>query len=208
MGKAEKQAMLALALNISSSNYFAFGSIAFLKLSGLATAVMVLIYETDKSNAFVKNLCSAGGHTNCDAVLSSKAAKIMGISWGEIGYFYFASTTLFLLLPSVSFADKIFFIAVPNAFASPYILFSIYYQWRVVKQWCPLCLTVQATLLLELVWSIMNFWLHPYRFSFLSGGLAFGIVPLAFCLLLPIVAWYGLKPFFAKAKDADLYAAA
>ncbi|HEV3251811.1 MAG TPA: vitamin K epoxide reductase family protein [Puia sp.] len=195
--------VMAFAVNTSSVNYFAFGSILFLKLAGIATAIMLLIYETDKSNAFVRNLCSAGGHANCDAVLSSKGAKILGISWGEIGFFYFASTLL-LLFFSTPFADKTFLLAAENAFAAPYILFSIYYQWRVVKQWCPLCLTVQAILFLELVWSIINFWSHPYHFSF---SLSSFIAPLQ-GLGISIISWYALKPFFVKAKDADLYAAA
>jgi uncharacterized membrane protein len=200
--------IIALAANIGSNDYLAFGMIALLKLAGTAVAIMLLVYETDKSNAFVKNLCSAGGHANCDAVLGSKGAKIMGISWGEIGFFYFASTTLLLLAPSASFVDKIFLITLANAFAAPYILFSIYYQWKVVKQWCPLCLTVQAILFLELLWGIINFWSHPYRFSFSLDDLALGILRFAFCILLPIILWYAIKPMFAKAKDADLYLSA
>ncbi|HLK31388.1 MAG TPA: vitamin K epoxide reductase family protein [Puia sp.] len=204
-------AMLIIIVFIANVNYqhiLSFSIIALLKLLGTATAIMLLIYETDKSNAFVKNLCSAGGHTDCDAVLGSKAAKIVGISWGEIGFFYFAATTLWLLIPSIAFADKIVGIAIANTFAAPYILFSIYYQWKVVKQWCPLCLTVQAILFLELIWSIANFWLNTNSFS--SLGL---ISPLqgsgvVFCLLLPIVAWYGIKPIFVKSKDADLYSSA
>jgi len=34
-----------------------------------------------------------------------------------------------------------------NLLALPYIIFSVYYQWRVAKQWCVLCLAVQALLL-------------------------------------------------------------
>jgi uncharacterized membrane protein len=194
---------MAFAVNINSANYFAFGSISFLKIAGLAIAVMLLVYETDKSNAFVRNLCSAGGNVNCDAVLGSKGAKIGGITWAEIGFFYFASTFL-LVFFSASFADKTFLLAGANAFAAPYILFSIYYQWRVVKQWCPLCLTVQFILFLELVWSIFNFWLHPYHFSFSL----FGFIAPLLGLGISIISWYALKPFFLKAKDADLYAAA
>jgi uncharacterized membrane protein len=194
---------MAIAVNINSANYFAFGSISFLKIVGLATAVMLLIYETDKGNSFVRNLCSAGGHVNCDAVLGSKGAKIAGITWAEIGFFYFASTFL-LLCFSVSFADKKFLLAGASAFAAPYIFFSIYYQWRVVKQWCPLCLTVQLILFLELVWSLVNFWLRPYHFSFSS----FSVVAPLLALGISIISWYALKPFFLKAKDADLYAAA
>lgn len=104
------------------------------KSVGLTAAVLLLIYEIDKSNAFVKNICTAGRHTNCDAVLRSSASKFMGMRWSEIGFFYFASTFLFLLLPGIDFAAKASVLAIANLVAVPYVLFSIYYQWRVVKQ--------------------------------------------------------------------------
>jgi len=204
-GAAVAIILLAIAANLmTGSSVAVYLSIAFIKLIGTATAVMLLVYETDKSNAFVKNICSAGKQTNCDAVLGSKASKIMGISWGEIGFFYFAATTFWLLFPAVSFSDEINWLAIANAFAVPYILFSIYYQWKVVKQWCPLCLTVQAILFLELIWSIINFWSHPSA----SSLSAFSVLHVAFGVLLPIVAWYGIKPLLTKSKDANLYESA
>jgi len=199
--------LLAIAANLMTiSSVAVYLSIVFIKLIGTATAVLLLVYETDKRNAFVKNICSSGKQTNCDAVLGSRASKIMGISWGEIGFFYFAATTLWLLFPTVFFSDKISWLAIANAFAAPYILFSIYYQWKVVKQWCPLCLTVQAILFLELVWSIINFWSHPSVFPFSLSAL--GIMSFTCCILFPIVVWYGIKPLVVKSKDASLYAAA
>ncbi|MBS1975447.1 MAG: vitamin K epoxide reductase family protein, partial [Bacteroidetes bacterium] len=201
-------ALIALAVNISPKGYIGFSAIALLKLAGLAVCGMILMYENGKSNAFVKNLCSAGGHANCDAVLGSRAAKINGISWGEIGFFYFASTTLWLLQPSINFAEKVLVIGLLNAFASLYIPFSIYYQWKVVKQWCPLCLTVQAILFLELVWSMINFWPANPSILFSFDRQIPGVLRLAFCAMLPCVAWYGIKPLLAKSKDADLYSSA
>ena len=180
-----------------------------IKLVGIAASVLLLIYETDKNNVFVRNICSAGKQTNCDAVLDSKASKVWGISWAEIGFCYFAATTLWLLFPGISFNDKINGISIANVFAAPYILFSIYYQWKVLKQWCPLCLTVQAALLLELIWSIANFWATSIPFHLLIDSVfLWKMLSLAFCVFLPIVAWYGIKPLFTKSKDAHLYAAA
>ena len=77
-----------------------------------------------------------------------------GVSWSEAGFFYFAATTLFLFT-GINRQASFLIIASVSTMASAYIPFSIYYQWKVVKQWCPLCLTVQAILLLELVWAIV-----------------------------------------------------
>lgn len=175
-----------------------------IKMGGLSISVLLLIYEIDKSNSFVKSICSAGKQTNCDAVLHSKAAKIFGMSWSETGFFYFAATTLFLLLPGISFTNKAGILAIVNCIAVPYILFSIYYQWKIVKQWCPLCLTVQGVLAMELIWSLVNFWKNPFIPS-VSGTLFTYILV---CTLSPIVLWYSLKLLFIKAKDEPVYNAA
>ncbi|MEO6838813.1 MAG: vitamin K epoxide reductase family protein [Ginsengibacter sp.] len=179
-------------------------ALLFIKLLGLVVTVLLLIYEIDKSNSFVKSICTAGKQTNCGAVLQSKASKILGISWSEAGFFYFASTFLFLLFPSITFTTKVFVLAVANILAAPYILFSLYYQWKVVKQWCPLCLTVQAVLAAELIWSIVNFWQNPSPFSFLPSA----FLPIIYSLLIPITAWYLLKPLILKAKEEPVYKAA
>lgn len=88
----------AIVINVLNNWSASYIVIAAIKFVGLITTVLLLVYENDKSNEFVKNICTAGSKTNCDAVLSSKAAKIWGISWAEIGFFYFAFTTLLLLI--------------------------------------------------------------------------------------------------------------
>jgi len=177
-----------------------------IKITGVATTILLLIYEIDKSNAFVKSICTAGKQTNCAAVLQSKASKILGMSWSEAGFFYFASTFLFLLFPGVSFVDKTFILALTNIIAVPYILFSIYYQWKVVKQWCPLCLTVQAVLATELAWSIVNFWMHSSVLSLLPS--VSSLLPIIYCLGIPIILLLNLKPIILRAKDEPIYKAA
>ena len=126
------------------------------KMLGLATTILLLIYELDKSNALVKSICTAGKQTNCGAVLQSKASKILGMSWSEAGFFYFASTFLFLLFPSANYIHEIAVLSVATCLAAPFSVLSIYYQWEVVKQWCALCLTVQAVLALEVIWTIVE----------------------------------------------------
>ena len=196
--------LLAIGANVAAvSSVATYLALVGIKLVGLSAAVLLLVYEIDKNNRLVKDICGAGAQTNCDAVLGSKASKIMGISWGEIGFFYFGATSLLLLFPAVPFAEKTGWIALANAVAVPYIFFSVYYQWRVVRQWCPLCLAVQAVLLSELVWSIVNWWAarNPLTLPAVS------LIP-AICVLAPVVAWYGIKPVLRRAGEAGEHAAA
>jgi uncharacterized membrane protein len=191
--------LVALLADLNSGNAVAFLCIGVLKFIGSAAAVLLVTYESNKENAFVKNICSAGRQLNCDAVLNGKASKVFGISWSEIGGFYFISTTLWLLVPGVGFGEKVMWIVLLNAVAVPYTLFSIYYQWVVVKQWCPLCLTVQVVLWGELIWALVNFWMAPHLWYW---GDAFVAV---FLSGLVILTWYAIKPLIKGANNAVFY---
>lgn len=186
-------------------------AITMTKLLGVAVTALLLVYEVDKTNSFVKGICTAAGkQTNCDAVLNSRAGKILGMSWGEVGFFYFASTMLFLLLPGQTFTAALPWVAIASTVASPYILFSIYYQWKVVKQWCILCLAVQTLLAIELVWAISDFWLVQnslHTSSLMSFFNPFPWQRIVLILLFPPIAWYLLKPLILAAKDARGYLA-
>lgn len=196
-----------LIYNASTAYLLAASTITAIKLLGLAITVLLLIYEIDKTNSFVKSICSAGKQTNCDAVINSKAGKILGMSWAEAGFFYFASTTMFLLFPGLAFINKLPWLAIAGTLAAPYIVFSIYYQWRVVKQWCPLCLAVQAVLLMEITWALLNFWFTK-SLSLQSPGFPPPLGEIVGAVLLPFSLWYLLKPLLLAAKAAPGYNAA
>lgn len=179
-------------------------AILAIKLAGLSATVLLLMYDIDKTSQVVKNFCTSGKQLNCDAVLNSKAAQITGIRWSELGFFYFASTTLFLFIPGASFVAKIPWLSVANIVVVPYVLFSLYYQWRVIKQWCLLCLGVQAALLAELVWSSIQFWPAPV----MPGITISSILTILLVLFIPPVLWYTMKPVLLKAKDEPGYQSA
>lgn len=168
-----------------------------LKTAGVVVTAMLLWYEIDKNNPFLQKVCSGGKATNCNAILQSKQAKLLGIiSWSEIGFFYFAGG-LFAVI--IGYEGSAGLLAWFNLFALPYTIFSVYYQWSVAKQWCPLCLTVQALLLSE---AVIFFTFHLHQ-SFFNGITNYTI--LIFAFLLPVLSWYFLKPLLLKAKEGVEY---
>lgn len=178
--------------------------IGLAKLAGIAVTALLLDYEIgNKSSSFVKNICSSGRQFNCDAVINSKASRILGFSWGEIGLFYFSSTCLFLLFPGMAFAEKLPFLAGASLLATPYIIFSLYYQWRIVKQWCPLCLMVQTVLAIECIWSI--FYISSPGSLSLNTPAATIAVMAAIALFIPVIAWQLLKPVLEQARTSVIY---
>ena len=191
---------------VTSGSVMVAAAMVLFKTIGFCISLLLLYYETDKSNAFVKNICTAGQKTNCDAVLNSKAATIGGISWSEAGFYYFAAGLLLLAVPNsvITFSAKISLLQIAAIAAAAYIPFSIYYQYKVVKNWCPLCLAVQAVLFTELL-----------LYIFFSGTLSLNnidfnsqLVVVLFCIALPILVWYYAKPLLKQSKDADEYKAA
>ena len=195
-------AAVIIYANINITSPCLFWIILLLKATGCFIAILLLLYKVDKNNALVKSICAVNTNkkVNCDAVLNSKASKILGIDLAEIGFFYFSSTTLVLLLPLIPADQKISWLAIANMCAVPYLLFSLYYQWCIVKQWCKLCLATQAILAAELCCFLL-FTRHNMHLP----QVAVNDMPLlACCILLPAISWYWLKPFFIRANEYDL----
>jgi uncharacterized membrane protein/thiol-disulfide isomerase/thioredoxin len=169
------------------------------KLAGTAISLLLLGYETGNGSDLVQDLCQTGAQTNCSAVLDSRASKLGGISWSEIGFIYFAATLSGLLFPGLTFGAKAWWLCWGALLAVCYMPFSLYYQWRVVRRWCPLCLAIQTMLIFECGWSLWIFKNQPLAFS--STTLPAVLV----CSLLPIVIWFFVKPLLQRSKDGDQY---
>jgi uncharacterized membrane protein len=120
-----------------------------LGLSGSVTSLLLVWYEIDDKNALLNQICSATKKVNCRAVLESRMSKIAGINWSVIGLGYFSGQVLLLLFKGLENPSVHFVLAWGSLFALPYIAFSFFYQWRVIKQWCILCIAVQGILILQ-----------------------------------------------------------
>ena len=123
-------------------------------LAGVSISAIIIIHEIDEYNPIVRRMCQQGKKVNCSAVLSSNGAKIWGISWGVIGFSYFLGILLIQII--LGFANPLIFmvLSVLSTFVVLYIPYSIYYQWKLVKQWCFLCLIIQSILIIQFAISI------------------------------------------------------
>jgi uncharacterized membrane protein len=170
-----------------------------IKLAGIVMSGLILLYEMDNFNPLVKQICQAGKNLNCKAVLGSKHAKLFNlVDWGEIGFFYFAGGFLYLLL---GHGSQLALLSWFNLAALPYIIFSVVYQWRIARQWCPLCLTVQGLLALEGIVCYFNYWnkYQPLNFSLTE------LVPLLTSFLLPVFFWLATKKVYIDAIRGKQY---
>jgi uncharacterized membrane protein len=166
---------------------------------GLIVTTLLMLYEYDNNNSYLKKFCSVGKKTNCHAVLNSTGSKVFGFSWSEIGFFYFSGAFLYLILSESS--PIVFFpLILLNLIALPYIIFSIYYQAFIVKQWCTLCLTVQVILLTQFLIALFTYQRNESLFE------AWKNVPSAVFLIayfLPVSLWVIVKQQVFGAKEGE-----
>ena len=174
------------------------------KAMGVAATIPLMIRLIDKENPFVKKLChSQKGKSkiNCASILDSPAANVLGVfSWSEIGFVYFVTLFFYLLLFQAHANALIAGFAI---LAAPYTLYSLYYQGKIARQWCRLCLAVQAILLLELGLAIAFFstyTLSPVSLpSILALMLVSVVVISGYSLLKPLlIEWKSLKQQFPR----------
>jgi uncharacterized membrane protein len=165
---------------------------------GLITSIMLLIQSNAKSE-FIQKICHLGSKTSCDSILESNAAKLTdGLSWSEIGFFYFMGTFL-LNFFGRNQPGMLTISAILTILSLPYTFYSIYYQYLIAKKWCILCCTVQAVLWLEFFAILLNRNGHA---DVNIGDLPATII----CLLSPPLVWYAFKPLIGRRAKADALA--
>ncbi len=197
-------AVLIMALSLLGIMYLSVETIdiftilfSLFSLVGTVVTAGLLWYEVDQQNPVLHKICTSGRNTNCGNVLQSKAAKLGNvISWSEVGFIYFTGGFLSLLLSGMN-PNVMYLLGWLTVLAAPYVLFSVYYQWRIAKEWCVLCLAVQGLLVAELALTLGSGVL-----TVSWEGLALSLWGiLIFSFLSPGLVWSVLKPLWIKAEE-------
>lgn len=146
---------------------------------GASFCGILLFREILGSDKYVNKICSLFlKSSDCNGTLDSQASHFLGISWSVFGLGYFLSAILFIaLLPQyVIYAETL------NIIALPYTAWSVWYQKFRVKQWCALCLSVQATVWITFLISLFAIGMDFNQwdlFDFTTIGCVYGLVILS-----------------------------
>jgi uncharacterized membrane protein/protein-disulfide isomerase len=168
-------------------------------LIGTLIGALITWYEADQHNPALQQICTAGTKTNCAAILNSKASKIFGVGWSLIGFTYFAGSLLTLLITRIVNLQALYILSWLNIFALPYIVFSIYYQAQVAKQWCPLCLGIQVILALQFIVAFFGKFYSEIPISSVTHS---AILEVLICFTLPFLVLSILFPALRKANES------
>lgn len=169
-----------------------------LAIVGCGIGALLIWYEVDSHNPLLNQICTAGKKINCGAILQSGASKIIGISWSSIGFSYFASLLILLIFGGFDNNDILYMLSWGSMLALPYLLFSIYYQWRIAKQWCILCLSVLLVLILQNIVSGLASWHSLYTTKSISLD---WIIQALTAFILPLAVTNGLMSLFQEVKE-------
>lgn len=188
--------LLAVFFNFFSHNIIT-SSHFVLSMLGLTSCALILQHELGISSVVLNKICSGtSDKLSCNDVMESKGSKFFGfLKLSDLGIIYFLSTSLsaILLLIGKETFIPLYLISV---LALPFTLYSIYYQLRVVKKWCLLCLSVVLVLWMQ----------SALAFSAIQPifGLEFSISPyllIALSVYLICVIWLFIAPILRKEQD-------
>ncbi len=121
-----------------------------LSLLGIVVCWLIIMYEMGIQSNILDKICLENNETSgCDAVMNSSGAKLFGeIKLSDAGIVYFMSISLIWMFCVFSHSNPIGIILI-SGIALPFTIYSIFYQFWIVKKWCPLCLTIVGILWLQ-----------------------------------------------------------
>ncbi|GGC36291.1 hypothetical protein GCM10011386_30540 [Parapedobacter defluvii] len=169
-----------------------------LAVIGVYITLLLVWYEADTNNLALRQVCSGDAdRSGCSALLESKGANISGTSWAKIGFSYFLGAFLMLATAGLTNMQVLPLLSVISLLATTYIVFSLYYQWRVARQWCRLCL---ATLVILALQAGLALYTGSYNYLGASQGLEGAIIDYAIFASLVFIAVQLLIPALKAAR--------
>ena len=190
---------MLLWLKVGQFNTVSF-SLLGLKTIGLVVSTLLMWYSLDADNSILRSICQLNSKTNCGSILRSKVAYVYGgLSWSEMGLFYFGGGLLTLCFsPATAREGLISPLWGVGGAALLYTVYSLYHQAFIARKWCVLCLAVQALFVLEVafgLWSEVPFDLPQSLETWAMFGVAYLVIP---------ISWVLMKPALVRATQTDL----
>lgn len=148
----------------------------FFSISGLIISTEIIKQTLGIDSFISEKLCSNIKNSDCESVITSnKWSVLKKVSLSDLSIVFFLGQFFSLVAMSISNYESTFFY-IQNIIlwgSIPISFFSLYYQWKIVKEWCPLCLLLILVLYGELTCSQIYF--DVFSYSLYGLYLFFGI---------------------------------
>ena len=170
-------------------------------LGGLISIGLFLSIEALKTELGIESkisygFCNIVANADCGQVINSTKNKwLEKIKISDISIWFFASQLLAFFVFSVSgLLNQILgYIFISLVLSVPMSFYSIYFQYKIEKKWCPICLSIIGIVYLEILF--LFFIKYDFQLNAKSLILFFTI----FSLVAGLV--YLLKPIFVEKTD-------
>ncbi|WP_298516912.1 vitamin K epoxide reductase family protein [uncultured Kordia sp.] len=144
---------------------FSFPYLLYTALTLIGLYISILITREDlgiKSKAVAKVCGAISKNSTCGEVINTKGNKIFGIiSLSDASFVFFAG--LFLILSSIGFHEGTLLML--SLAGIPVIIYALFRQGVVLKQWCALCLLIAGIVLLQTALLLVTYNYSWYLFT-------------------------------------------
>lgn len=164
---------------------------------GIFICCLLLQKQVSIQSKVGDKICSLFHQKDCNRILESDHAKLGNFSWSEIGTGYFLAHFLGSSILPVS----LFPLAFTCLCAIPFSIWSIYYQARVAKQWCVLCVIVQILLCLNALAALV--FLHKALSLTIMQGIVDLAIVTAMTLAFALSTHWVMKAISTQGKLQD-----
>jgi len=191
-------AVIFLGLVYYFSSSLSFVLFSLLSLIGLFLSIEALKTELGIESKISQSFCNAIPNADCGQVINSTKNKwLQKVKISDISFWFFMSQLLAIFIFSVTQFSYHFFniMIISLSLSVPMTLYSIYFQYRIEKKWCPICLTIIGIVYIEIA-----FLLYQNNNDQLS---IYSIVLFTSIFLIIAGLVYLLKPIFLEKKDLN-----
>lgn len=139
-----------LDYNLEILSFYHLVGHLLLVLSSIGGGICLILFwsEINFRSDLLKRFCGVKNNSSsCETVLLSKGAFLFGVSLSSIGLSYFLTIIVSQLILGPSNSTYLPIWTTLSLTSLPFILYSLFYQWLIVKKWCILCVFIQAILL-------------------------------------------------------------
>nr|WP_246615980.1 vitamin K epoxide reductase family protein [Aquimarina litoralis] len=185
------------------SDFTTFQLISFvLSIVGAFISFLIIQQEIGSGSSAVAKFCNASEKTSCEATINSKGALLFGVlKLSDMGIVYFSSLLLLWLLSSISTTSLAPLVILAGYCSIPMMLYSVVYQWLVIKKWCLLCLGIVSVLLVQFLSSFIDN--QPLN-QLLSAITLNQVLLFSFGILIVMAIWFFIKPLLKKDKELSV----
>lgn len=113
----------------------------------------LIVLNQDQENS---KICNFSKKTNCLNVINHRLAKLFGIiPYDKIGIIYFLFSLISITFSKVIINNEVLLLLF--GISSFFPIYSIYFQYFIVKKWCPLCLIIQLNIISNFIIIYINY---------------------------------------------------